>query len=563
MFKNLKIGPKLILTSGFITLMLIGVGFFSYMKLTQLADLTDKLYKHPFTVSTSMLKVDRLIVSMQLLMKKAELAQSSAEIEQVTGALSQHEQDIMKEIATIQERFLGDQASIESAKVLFQNWAPVREKFFNYMRAGENVNATDFAHKVADPYVNKLVDASGKLSSFAFGKAEEFNKHARVVRDETINILILVVAVIALLGFLVSWLAARAIVLPLTKTVEVGERVAAGDMSVKIDVTSRDETGQVAQALKTMTEKLRGIVSEVKSASDIVASGSSEISVAGQQLSQGATEQAASLEEISSSMEEMAANIRQSADNAGQTEQIAQKAATDAQEGGRSVNEAVSAMKSIADKISIIEEIARQTNLLALNAAIEAARAGEHGKGFAVVASEVRKLAERSQMAAGEIGQQSTTTVEVAERAGQMLERLVPDIQKTAELVQEISAASREQDAGADEINRALQQLDQVVQQSAASSEEMASTSEQLAVQGNQLRHSMSFFKLDNAPLASGENAASVQERRTGEAAGTGSRKQPEKSTGFQEPVTAQAGNAGFELDMGGTQASDGGFVRY
>jgi methyl-accepting chemotaxis protein len=215
-------------------------------------------------------------------------------------------------------------------------------------------------------------------------------------------------------------------------------------------------------------------------------------------MSQGTTEQAASTEEASSSIEEMNATIKQNADNAMQTEKIALKSATDAQESGKAVSQTVSAMKDIAQKISIIEEIARQTNLLALNAAIEAARAGEHGKGFAVVASEVRKLAERSQAAAGEISQLSSSSVHIAEQAGQMLAKLVPDIQKTAELVQEITASSKEQSSGADQINGAVQQLNQVVQQNAGAAEEMSSTAEELASQADQLQATISFFKVDS-----------------------------------------------------------------
>ena len=198
-------------------------------------------------------------------------------------------------------------------------------------------------------------------------------------------------------------------------------------------------------------------------------------------------------------MEEMVSTIKQNADNAQQTDKIANKSAKDAQESGQSVVEAVAAMKEIASKISIIEEIARQTNLLALNAAIEAARAGEHGKGFAVVAAEVRKLAERSQKAAGEINQLSGTTVKVSEKAGEMLDKLVPDIQKTAELVQEITAASKEQDTGAEQINKALLQLEKVIQQNASASEEMASTTEELTGQSDQLMSALGFFRTGDA----------------------------------------------------------------
>jgi methyl-accepting chemotaxis protein len=194
-------------------------------------------------------------------------------------------------------------------------------------------------------------------------------------------------------------------------------------------------------------------------------------------------------------MEQMVSNIRQNAENAQQTEKIALKSANDARESGKAVSETVSAIKKIAGKISIIEEIARQTNLLALNAAIEAARAGEHGKGFAVVASEVRKLAERSQSAAAEISHLSGSSVQIAERAGEMLEKLVPDIQKTAELVQEINGASSEQNSGAEQINRAVQQLDKVVQQNAGGSEEMSATAEELSSQAGHLQSAVEFFK--------------------------------------------------------------------
>jgi len=338
------------------------------------------------------------------------------------------------------------------------------------------------------------------------------------------------VIILTLFGFFIT----RAITQPLKRAVEVSNSLSKGDLSQKIEVNSKDETGQLLAAMKNMVtnlnqtamvaeqisrgdltaevkllsdndvlgksllnmvENLNNIVINVKASSTNVSSGGQAMSSTAQELSQGASEQAATTEEISSSLEEMGSNIRQNADNAIQTEKIASKASQDADESGKAVTEAVTAMNEIANKISIIEEISRQTNLLALNAAIEAARAGEHGKGFAVVASEVRKLAERSQTAAGKIIELSTSSVMTAEKAGEMLSKLVPDIKKTSDLVLEISAASSEQNNGVEQINKAILQLDQVVQQNASSSEEMASTSEELASQAVQLQEAVSFFK--------------------------------------------------------------------
>jgi methyl-accepting chemotaxis protein len=298
---------------------------------------------------------------------------------------------------------------------------------------------------------------------------------------------------------------------------KVSQEIANGNLVVS--VKTRSDKDELMKALASMTEKLTHIVEEVTTAADNVAAGSQQLSSATQEMSQGATEQAASAEEVSSSMEEMVSNIRQNADNAQQTEKIALKASQDAREGGQAVMETVSAMKEIAQKISIIEEIARQTNLLALNAAIEAARAGEHGKGFAVVATEVRKLAERSQLAAGEINRLSGASVGIAEKAGEMLARIVPDIQRTADLVSEINAASSEQNTGSEQINQAIQQLDKVIQQNAAMTEEMASTTEELSSQASQLQETVGFFKIGDR-LESKTKRYGAMIGRTGHAAG-------------------------------------------
>ena len=274
---------------------------------------------------------------------------------------------------------------------------------------------------------------------------------------------------------------------------QIAAAIAEGDLTV--EAAPRSERDALGQALKKMLGNLRKTVAEVATAAANVTTGSDEMSSTAQQLSQGATEQAASAQESTSSMEEMTSSVQQNADNARQTDKIASKAAEDARASGDAVVRTVSAMKEVAEKIGIIEEIARKTDLLALNAAVEAARAGEHGRGFAVVASEVRKLAERSQTAAGEISRLTVGGVQTAETAGQLLAKLVPDIQKTAELVREIAAASAEQSTGADQVNKAIQQLDQVIQQNAAASEEMASTAEELSSQAEGLQSTIDFFK--------------------------------------------------------------------
>ncbi|MFT6975101.1 MAG: methyl-accepting chemotaxis protein, partial [Bermanella sp.] len=316
---------------------------------------------------------------------------------------------------------------------------------------------------------------------------------------------------------------------------DIAQKIASGDLSTDL-VHSNEKVVGVLAAMIAMRDKLVAVITEVNNNSNALAAASQQVSGTAQSLSQGASEQAASVEETSASIEEMGASITQNSENARVTDGIATESSNAAMEGGESVVATVRAMKDIAEKITIIEDISYQTNMLALNAAIEAARAGEHGKGFAVVAAEVRKLAERSQIAASEISEQTGDSVKVAENAGDLLEKMVPDIARTAELVQEISAASEEQSAGVSQINSAMQQLDQVTQQNAAASEELAATADEMRSQSLSLIEVISFFKLKNQGSTNqGQRASAAAASLSIKAKGPNKSTELEESTEYRE----------------------------
>jgi methyl-accepting chemotaxis protein len=341
--------------------------------------------------------------------------------------------------------------------------------------------------------MRKYID---QLTDIVLAGAEQASKNSSAVYRKTVMILFAVTLLVIFAGFLFTGKISRIITRPLYHAVEVTQRLADGDLTQNVEKHNEDETGQVLSAIRKLTDSLILFAVDAKGVSEQIASGSKQMSSGAQMISQGASQQAASIQQISASMEEMSSIVKNNADNSHQTASIANMTAQDAREGGKAVNETIQALTLISEKIRIIEEIVRETNMLALNAAIEAARAGEYGKGFAVVSSEVRKLSERCQKAAKEINAISVSSLKIAGDASQCITKMIDGIQKTSELVNEISVSSGEQAEGISHVEEAIRQLEQVMQENVSSTEQMAAGSQDFMAQAQRLQKIALFFKV-------------------------------------------------------------------
>ncbi|MFI3155692.1 MAG: methyl-accepting chemotaxis protein [Methylococcaceae bacterium] len=344
---------------------------------------------------------------------------------------------------------------------------------------------------------NNVIKQAQDAEAAGYAQLGSARTEAEKLVGEANTIIIVTILLAIVLGVMIALFLASMITKPIILGVKFAESLSEGDLTARIDIDQKDEIGVLANALQTMRDQLSSVVQQVRTNSDALGNASQEISATAQAISQSATEQASGVEQTTTSIEELSSSVKQNADNAKLTKGIAATAAGESANGGQAVKRTVEAMREIADKIGLIEDIAYKTNLLSLNAAIEAARAGEHGKGFTVVAAEVRKLAENSRVTAQEINSLAKNSVKIAEDAGILLEKMVPKIQKTADLVDEITAVSEEQAQGIGQISDAVSQLDKAAQQNASGSEQLAATAEELSGQAMQLQQVMAFFKVD------------------------------------------------------------------
>jgi methyl-accepting chemotaxis protein len=519
-FNDFRIGPKLALGFTFVNILLFLVGFTGLrsMKIIE-GQVNNEVNGFQLTCNNL---ASRAVATKELyLISKMKGAKKPEELKSLKQLFDSSETEFLKLVHSIKES-AGSKAwgkghdaektailqTVSSLEKEYVDLTQIKLKQFTDIKMAQfkatdrnKQEQLDISLDDAEKEIETGVGSLNALYENLDVKTKMIIQASVVDLKSSANQSMIIIFCIAFVGLLISIVIAvtivRAIRIPLQKCVALTRKITKGDLTAKLDIVQKDEIGQLCNALNDMLKKLHDIVRDIRIGTDNIASASGQISSTSQQMSQGATEQASSTEEVSSAMEEMVSNIVHNMDNAKQTEGISTQANDSMDSMNVIAKESFESINTIAEKITIINDIAFQTNLLALNAAVEAARAGEHGRGFAVVASEVRKLAERSKLAAGEIESLSKNSLKVTENSKSLLDALVPEIKKTSHLVQEIASSSMEQSAGAEQINHAIQQLNSITQHNAAASEELATSAEELSAQADGLKETVSFFIIE------------------------------------------------------------------
>lgn len=409
---------------------------------------------------------------------------------QVTG-LNKHFDEIEMLLISLESRTVDNQSVmlLGNIRKSTQSYHDVTRDFV------ENYNQLQKSNLEVTNIGAELETAFSDLAASSLHESLEFTSNTILKSQSSLRILFAGLVIAIIVSILLGWQISRSITRSLKKGVAFAREIADGNLQANIDIDQKDELGELAETLRQMKDKLSEVIISVQAAAGYIAEASNQMSLTSQNVSHGSTRQASSAEEISASMQQMSASISHNTSNAQRTEHIADIATGKMKQGSETVQQLAQAIREIAERITIIGDIAYQTNILSLNAAVEAARAGEQGRGFAVVADEVKKLAERSQKAATEINRVSGAGVKLAEHSQQLFGEIMPKIDETLRLVQQITSSSLEQDSGASLVNDSIQQFNQVIQQNAAAAEEMATNSEELASQAQQMKDIMSFFK--------------------------------------------------------------------